>query len=54
MADNIAKTSCFWDQYYIAHQRGSMDLCVVIASFAMNLFGKTRIRRILFKNRSLK
>jgi lipopolysaccharide/colanic/teichoic acid biosynthesis glycosyltransferase len=48
------KTSWFWDQYYIAHQNLPMDFCIVVASFAMNIFGKIRIRRILFKNRTLK
>jgi lipopolysaccharide/colanic/teichoic acid biosynthesis glycosyltransferase len=48
------KTSWFWDRYYIVHQSLPLDFCIVAASFAVNIFGKVRIRRMIFKNRRLK
>ncbi|MDR2809176.1 MAG: sugar transferase [Tannerellaceae bacterium] len=48
------KTSWFWDTYYIVHQNLKLDFCIVVASFAVNIFGKLRVRKIIFKNRRLK
>ncbi|MDR1524730.1 MAG: sugar transferase [Tannerella sp.] len=48
------KTSWFWDRYYSAHQSLAMDFCIVTASFAVNIFGKIRVRRMIFKNHKLK
>ncbi|MBT8326232.1 MAG: sugar transferase [Bacteroidia bacterium] len=48
------KTSWFWDVKYIKENNVFMDLGVLIASFLINIFGKTRVRRILFNRKDLK
>ena len=48
------KTSWFWDAYYLAHGNVLHDLGILILSFLMNLFGKKRIRRIVFRKNNLK
>lgn len=48
------KTSWFWDKKYIQNNNVLMDFGVLIASFLINIFGKTSVRRILFKRNDLK
>ena len=48
------KTSWFWDKYYINKNNVVIDFGIVGISFLMNIFGKTRIRRIIFQKNSLK
>jgi lipopolysaccharide/colanic/teichoic acid biosynthesis glycosyltransferase len=48
------KTSWFWDKYYIKNNNIFVDFAIVFISFLMNLFGKTRIRQIIFQKSSLK
>lgn len=48
------KTSWFWDKYYIDQNNLFIDLVIIAVSFLMNLFGKTRIRRIIFRKNNLK
>ena len=48
------KTSWFWDMKYREKNNVFIDFGVLIASFLINIFGKTRIRRILFNRNDLK
>lgn len=48
------KTSWFWDKYYIKNNNVFVDFAIVFISFLMNLFGKTKIRQIIFRKNSLK
>lgn len=48
------KLSWFWDMKYISNNSRLKDFYVLAVSFAMNLFGKTRVRRFIFRNRNLK
>lgn len=48
------KTSWFWDKYYINNNNVFVDFTIVFISFLMNLFGKTKIRQIIFRKNSLK
>lgn len=48
------KTSWFWDSYYIKHYSLPIDFMIISLSFLMNVFGKTRIRRLIFSKNSLK
>lgn len=48
------KTSWFWDKYYINNNNVFVDFAIVFISFLMNLFGKTKIRQIIFRKNSLK
>lgn len=48
------KTSWFWDLYYIKHHTILIDFAIVLISFAMNVFGKTKVRQIIFGKKSLK
>jgi lipopolysaccharide/colanic/teichoic acid biosynthesis glycosyltransferase len=48
------KTSWFWDKYYIKNNNVFIDFTIVIISFLMNIFGKTKIRQIIFRKNSLK
>jgi lipopolysaccharide/colanic/teichoic acid biosynthesis glycosyltransferase len=48
------RTSWFWDKEYIKQSNANLDFCIVMISFLMNIFGKTRIRRLIFKNKNLK
>ena len=38
------KTSWFWDKKYTENSNLLTDLEIILVSFSMNLFGKTRIR----------
>lgn len=48
------KTSWFWDKYYIQNNNVVIDFAIVFISFLMNIFGKTKIRKIIFRKNSLK
>ena len=48
------KLSWFWDKKYIEHHHIFIDFRIICISFAMNLFGKTKVRRFIFKKASLK
>ena len=43
------KTSWFWDKRYIQNHNILIDMGVIAISFLMNMFGKTRIRKIVFQ-----
>ncbi|MEM7533289.1 MAG: sugar transferase [Chloroflexota bacterium] len=45
------KLSWFWDQKYIEVGTVPLDFVLVLVSFAMNLFGKARVRRLLLSLR---
>jgi lipopolysaccharide/colanic/teichoic acid biosynthesis glycosyltransferase len=48
------KTSWFWDTYYIRHRTLVIDVGIIGISFLMNIFGKTKVRRIIFRKSHLK
>ncbi|MFP9098716.1 sugar transferase [Flavobacterium sp. RHBU_24] len=48
------KTSWFWDCQYISRQSVILDTAIIGLSFLMNVFGKTRVRRRVFKKKHLK
>ena len=48
------KTSWFWDKFYIQKNNILIDFGVIGVSFLMNIFGKTKIRKIIFQKNSLK
>jgi lipopolysaccharide/colanic/teichoic acid biosynthesis glycosyltransferase len=48
------KTSWFWDKQYIRNHNLWIDLGVIAISFLMNIFGKTRVRKIVFQKHNLK
>jgi lipopolysaccharide/colanic/teichoic acid biosynthesis glycosyltransferase len=48
------KTSWFWDYKYFKNNNVVLDFCIINCSFMTNIFGKTRVRRILFNNKHLK
>ena len=48
------KTSWFWDKRYINNNNVIMDFGIVCISFLMNIFGKTRVRQIVFQKKDLK
>ena len=48
------KTSWFWDVYYLKHQNALIDIAVIALSFLMNVFGKRRIRNLIFRKGNLK
>lgn len=48
------KTSWFWDNYYLAHHNLFIDFGIILISFLMNLFGKTRVRQFVFQKNNLK
>jgi lipopolysaccharide/colanic/teichoic acid biosynthesis glycosyltransferase len=48
------KISWFWDRHYIKTNNPAIDFIVIMISFMMNIFGKTRVRRIVFGRSSLK
>lgn len=48
------KVSWFWDSQYLAHPDVGLDFAIVLLSFAMNLLGKIRVRRIIFQKENLK
>ena len=48
------KTSWFWDVYYLINNNLMIDFAVIVISFMMNIFGKTRVRKIIFQKNNLK
>lgn len=48
------KTSWFFDKKYLEHRTWRIDIALILASFLMNLFGKTRIRKMIWSDRDLK
>jgi lipopolysaccharide/colanic/teichoic acid biosynthesis glycosyltransferase len=48
------KTSWFFDKKYILNHGLVKDFCLLAISFMMNIFGKTRIRRMIWKGKNLK
>jgi lipopolysaccharide/colanic/teichoic acid biosynthesis glycosyltransferase len=48
------KVSWFWDIRYIKRHNLALDFTVIFISFIMNISGKRRVRRIIFKNKHLK
>ena len=48
------KTSWFWDKYYIKNNNLLIDFGIIFISFLMNIFGKTKVRKIIFQKSSLK
>ncbi|GHM99060.1 hypothetical protein WSM22_05500 [Cytophagales bacterium WSM2-2] len=43
------KTSWFWDKYYICRNGTLIDVALIGISFLMNLFGKQKVRKIIFQ-----
>lgn len=48
------KLSWFWDKRYIMCNSLFIDFKIIVISFLMNIFGKTRVRRIIFQKSNLK
>jgi lipopolysaccharide/colanic/teichoic acid biosynthesis glycosyltransferase len=48
------KTSWFWDTRYVKRHNILADFAIIFVSFFMNIFGKTRVRRIIFQKKNLK
>lgn len=48
------KSSWFWDSYYLSKNNLFIDFGIILISFLMNIFGKTKIRRLIFNKKSLK
>lgn len=48
------KTSWFWDKYYIYRNSPIIDFGIIAISFLMNIFGKTKVRKIIFRKSSLR
>jgi lipopolysaccharide/colanic/teichoic acid biosynthesis glycosyltransferase len=48
------KTSWFWDNKYLAIKNVVLDLFIILASFLMNIMGKTKVRKMIFFNGNLK
>ena len=48
------KTSWFWDCRYIKRQSVLLDTVIIGLSFLMNVFGKTNVRRVVFRKKHLK
>ena len=48
------KTSWFWDKFYLKKNHVRLDFGIVIVSFLMNVFGKTRVRRYVFQKDNLR
>lgn len=48
------KTSWFWDKKYIQTHNLLKDFGVICLSFLINIFGKTRIRRMIWPDKNLK
>ena len=47
------KTSWFWDKKYYQKNNLFIDFLVVLFSFLINIFGKIRIRRMIWANKHL-
>lgn len=48
------KTSWFWDRRYVSRSTLFADFGVIVCSFLINLFGKTRVRNMIWPHRNLK
>lgn len=48
------KTSWFWDVYYLNNNNLGIDFGIIGISFLMNIFGKTRVRRVVFQKSKLR
>ena len=48
------KLSWMWDCKYIAQNHVGIDTLILLISFAMNIFGKTKVRQVVFHNSRLK
>jgi len=48
------KTSWFWDKKYSQISNVFVDLSLIVISFMMNIFGKTRVRRLIWKHKNLR
>lgn len=48
------KTSWFWDKKYIKNNNLMIDFGIILISFHMNIFGKTKIRQVIFQKKHLK
>lgn len=48
------KTSWFWDKHYIKNNNPLIDYAIICASFLMNIFGKTKVRKVIFQKSSLR
>jgi lipopolysaccharide/colanic/teichoic acid biosynthesis glycosyltransferase len=48
------KISWFWDRHYIKANNPAVDFIIIMISFMMNIFGKTRVRRMVFGRSGLK
>ncbi len=47
------RTSWFWDKKYVQSNNLMIDFLIITLSFLMNLFGKTKIRRIIWPDKKL-
>ena len=47
------KTSWFWDKKYIGSHGIALDLYLLAVSFLMNVIGKRKVRRMIWKNKKL-
>ncbi len=48
------KTSWFFDRKYLECRNWRMNIALILASVLMNLFGKTRVRKMILPDRELK
>lgn len=48
------KTSWFWDKKYVAAGNVLIDFVLVMVSFSMNIFGKTKVRKLIWAEKDLK
>ena len=48
------KTSWFWDKKYYQKNNLFIDFVIIALSFSMNIFGKTRIRRMIWVEKKLR
>ena len=48
------KTSWFWDKKYLSKNHLILDFKIIIISFLMNIFGKTKVRKMIFSNNKLR
>ncbi len=48
------KTSWFWDEKYSNNSNVILDFLIVAISFLMNVFGKTRIRTMIWSKKKLR
>lgn len=45
------KISWFWDRKYVASHTLARDFGVLLVSFAMNIFGKPKVKKVIFKRK---